>query len=112
MSTPTEAPEKTQQQLDQEEATKQLEAMLSASRPKNLRQGVGSGLSNVVQGAVGAVGIAVLAPTLGLAVGAKHGGILGGAVGLAGGAAVGLLGAGAMAVGGTYLWGNLSPVPG
>lgn len=104
MFTPTEAPVvKTQQQLDQEEAAKQLEAMLSASRPKNFRQGVGSGLSNVVQGAVGAVGIAVMTPTLGLVAGVKHGGILGGAVGLAGGAAVGLIGAGAMAVGGTYL---------
>ena len=46
-----------------------------------------------MQGAFGAVSIAVLAPTLGLAVGATQGGVLGGIVGLTGGAVVGLLGA-------------------
>jgi len=93
-------PSSTAQQVEQEEALKEINAMLATSRPKNLRAGVGSGLSNIVQGAVGAVGIAVLAPTVGLAVGVKHGGILGAAVGVAGGAVIGVLGAGAMAVGG------------
>ncbi len=99
MSTTT--AEKTAKELEQEQALKQLNALLDASRPKGLKEGLGSGLSNIVQGAVGAVGIAVLAPTLGLAVGATGGGILGGIVGLTGGAVVGLLGAGALAVGGT-----------
>ena len=35
-------------------------------------------------GAVGAAGVGVLAPTLGLAQGAKHGGILGGLIGVTG----------------------------
>jgi DnaJ domain len=81
-------------------AQEQLEAILSPSRPKNLAEGVSSGVGNIVAGAVGAAGIAVLAPTLGLAVGLRGGGILGGAVGVAGGAVVGLLGAAAVAVGG------------
>ncbi len=95
MSTPSEtaAVEKTAEQIEQEEALKQLNAFLDASRPKDLREGLGSGLSNIVQGALGAVGIAVLAPTLGLAVGATQGGFFGGIIGLTGGAVVGLLGA-------------------
>jgi hypothetical protein len=57
-------------------------------------------VSNIMQGAVGAVGVAVLMPTLGLAAGAKQGGILGGVVGLSGGAIAGVVGAAALAVGG------------
>jgi hypothetical protein len=81
-------------------AQEQLEAILSTSRPKNLAEGVSSGVGNIVAGAVGAAGIAVLAPTLGLAVGLRGGGIIGGVVGVAGGAVVGILGAAAVAVGG------------
>jgi len=84
----------------QAEAAEQLEAALSQSAPKNLRQGLTSGVSNILGGAIGAVGIAVLAPTAGLAMGAAEGGVLGGIIGLTGGAVVGALGAAAVAVGG------------
>jgi len=52
--------------------------------------------------AVGGAGIAVLAPTAGLAVGTAQGGILGGIVGLTGGAVVGVLGGAAIAVSGVF----------
>lgn len=57
-------------------------------------------VGNIVGGAVGAAGVAVLAPTVGLAQGAKHGGILGGIIGVTGGAVVGVVGAVGLAVGG------------
>jgi len=100
----TEKNEKTKEEKEaelkkkQEEAAQQLNDMLSQSAPKNLGQGLTSGVSNIVGGAVGAVGIAVLAPTAGLAMGASQGGILGGIVGLTGGAVVGVVGAAAVAV--------------
>lgn len=81
-------------------AAEKLDGILDASRPKNLRQGVGSGVSNIVQGAVGAAGVAVLMPIMGFAVGAKHGGILGGVLGLGAGAVGGALGAAALLVSG------------
>jgi len=59
-----------------------------------------SSVGNIVGGAVGAAGIAVLAPTVGLFAGTKHGGILGGIVGVTGGALIGAVGAVALAVGG------------
>ena len=93
--------DKTAKQLEHDEALKQINAILDTSRPKNFQEGFGSGVGTILQGAVGAVGIAVLAPTIGLAAGAKQGGILGAVVGVTGGAVVGLLGAGALAVGGT-----------
>ena len=52
---------------------------------------------------MGAVGVAILAPTVGLAAGAKQGGILGGVVGLTGGAVVGVVGAVGLALGGTIV---------
>lgn len=96
------ASSKTPEELkkEQEEAKAQLEAMFAQSKPKNLAQGVGTGVSNIVSGAVGGVGVAVLAPTAGLAMGMQNGGILGGVVGVAGGAVVGVLGGAAMVVGG------------
>jgi hypothetical protein len=99
-------PEKTAIQLKKErdEATKQLQAVLDASRPKGLKQGVASGCGNIVQGAVGAAGFAVIGPTMGLAVGLKQGGLLGGIVGITAGAIGGAIGAVAMAVGGTLLY--------
>ena len=69
-------------QKEQEEAKKQVEALLNASKPKNLREGVGHGVSNILAGAVGGAGVAVLAPTMGLAVGLQGGGIIGGVVGV------------------------------
>lgn len=94
---------KTKEELDAEraEAMKDLNTILDSSRPKGIGQGLGSGCSNILQGAVGAVGVAVLMPTLGLAMGAKQGGILGGVVGVTGGAVVGVVGAAALAIGGT-----------
>lgn len=94
--------QKTPEELEKERAAalQQLEQLLSTSRPKNLAQGLSSGISNIVSGAVGAAGVAVLAPTVGLAFGVSRGGLLGGVVGVAGGAVVGALGAAALAVGG------------
>jgi len=86
---------------ERQKARDELDAILSKSRPKNLQQGMGRGVGNIVAGAVGAAGVAVMMPTLGLATGAKHGGILGAVVGVTGGAVVGVLGAAAIAVGGT-----------
>jgi DnaJ domain len=93
---------KTSEELAVERAAaqEQIDAILSTSRPKNLAEGVGTGIGNIVSGAVGAAGVAVLAPTLGLAIGLRGGGIIGGVVGVAGGAVIGLVGAAALAVGG------------
>jgi hypothetical protein len=88
---------------EQAEALEQLNGMLDQTRPKNLGQGLTSGVSNIVGGALGAVGVAIAAPMLGGAMGLRGGGILGGVVGLAGGAVVGAVGAVAVAVGGTYV---------
>jgi hypothetical protein len=87
---------------ERQKARDELDAILSKSRPKNLQQGMGRGVGNIVAGAVGAAGVAVMMPTLGLATGAKHGGILGAVVGVTGGAVVGVLGAAAIAVGGAF----------
>ena len=38
------------------------EAILSTNAPKNLREGVAQGVSNIVGAAVGAAGVAVLLP--------------------------------------------------
>jgi len=94
--------EKTPEELEAErkEALEQINQILDTTRPKNLQQGVSSGLSNIVSGAVGAVGVAILLPTVGMAVGAKKGGLFGMIFGLTGGAVVGALGAAALAIGG------------
>ncbi len=93
---------KTKEELEAEQqaAKEQLQNILDSSRPKHLGHGIASGVSNILSGAVGAVGIVVLAPTLGLSAGAKQGGIIGGTVGLVGGAVVGAVGGIALAVGG------------
>lgn len=87
-------------EIEQRQAKEQLQAILDSSRPKHLGYGIASGVSNIVGGAVGAVGVVVLAPVLGTTVGAKQAGIVGGTVGLVGGAVVGLIGGTAVAVGG------------
>ena len=71
---------KTEEEIAQEraKAQEQLESILSTSRPKNLGAGLATGVNNIVGGAVGAAGIAVLAPTMGLALGLRGGGLLGG----------------------------------
>ncbi|CAB9513376.1 protein DnaJ [Seminavis robusta] len=91
------------QQKEREEAMGSLESILKSNKgtkPRNFREGLTHGVSNIVGGAVGAAGVAVLAPTVGLAQGAKNGGVLGGVVGLTGGAVVGVVGAVGLAVGG------------
>ena len=84
----------------QEEAKQQIDSLLDASRPKNLAQGVTSGVGNILMGAIGSVGCAVLLPTTGLIAGLKGGGIIGGILGVTGGAVAGVLGAAALVVGG------------
>ena len=106
MTTTTTTPEDEELQRrkkEAEEASKQLEAILASSRPKNAVEGVTSGVSNIVAGAVGAVGVAILAPTVGLAAGTRSAGLLGGVVGLTGGAVIGAVGAAAFAVGGKHI---------
>jgi len=84
----------------QEEAKAQLDSILNQTRPKNLKEGLTSGVGNIVSGAVGAVGVAIIAPTAGAKRGAEQGGIIGGTVGLVGGAVVGVVGAVAVAASG------------
>lgn len=55
---------KEQLEKEQQEAKEKLEQMMAASRPKNFREGVGGGVSNILAGAVGAAGVAVVAPTV------------------------------------------------
>lgn len=85
---------------EQQQAKEQLEQLLQAGRPKNFRQGAATGVSNILAGALGGAGVAVLGPTAGLAMGLQKGGIIGGAVGVVGGAVVGAVGAVALIVGG------------
>eukprot|EP00804_Cyclotella_cryptica_P015641 CCRYP_003628-RB/>CCRYP_003628-RB protein AED:0.09 eAED:0.09 QI:165/0.83/0.85/1/0.66/0.57/7/1472/550 len=99
-SKPTNSKSKEELEAEQAAAKEQLNALLNASRPKHVGYGVAAGVSNVVSGAVGGVGLAVMAPTLGLAQGAKHGGIVGGTIGLVGGALVGAIGGAAVIVSG------------
>lgn len=75
--------------LEQQEAADQVARLLKTSKPKNLSQGVKSGVGNILAGAVGGVGVAVLAPTVCLAGGLRSGGIVGGALGVTAGAVVG-----------------------
>lgn len=91
---------KEEREKEQEEAKEQLERILSSSRPKNAREGFANGVNNVLAGAVGGVGIAVLAPTVGFSSGLKQGGLLGGVMGMTGGAVIGVVGAVAMTIGG------------
>lgn len=91
---------KEKMETEQAAAKEQINLLLNRSRPKHLGYGITSGVSNVVQGAVGGVGLAVMASTFGLAQGAKQGGIVGGTVGLLGGAVVGAIGGAAVVVSG------------
>jgi curved DNA-binding protein CbpA len=94
--------EKTELELkkEQDEAHKKLDDLFAKSKPKNLADGFGQGVNNIIGGAIGGVGIAVLAPTAGLATGLKKGGIVGGIVGVTGGVVVGALGGAGMIIGG------------
>ena len=90
--------EKTPEEI---EAEQKLQDMINTTAPKGLVSGVTSGVGNILAGAVGAVGVVVLAPTLGLAMGAKNAGIVGGFFGLIGGALIGVVGGALVGVGGT-----------
>lgn len=94
--------DKSEEQLkkEQEEAKKSLDELFSKSKPKNLADGLGKGVNNIVGGALGGVGIAVLAPTAGFANGLKRGGIVGGIVGATGGVVIGAIGGAGMIIGG------------
>eukprot|EP01083_Nonionella_stella_P106417 307135_1 len=83
---------------EQEESAAELEAYLNRSRPRNLVEGVTTGIGSVLQGAIGGVGTIVLTPVVGMAGGYKSIGILGAVVGLAGGTVVGVVGGVAAAV--------------
>lgn len=89
-----------QQQNQQLQAGKEVEKILSSHRPKNVVQGATRGVGNILGGAIGGVGILVLSPTAGLAMGSQAGGIFGGVVGLLGGTIVGLVGSVFMVLGG------------
>jgi hypothetical protein len=89
---------KEEMEAERKEALKGINQFLDSTRPENLRLSLSSGVSYIVQGAVGAVGVAVFMPTLGLATGMKQGGVLGGIVGVMGGVIVGALGAAALVV--------------
>jgi DnaJ domain len=99
-SSPPPGPKKSVDELKKErqEAQEQLEELLHTGRPRNLGEGVVNGVSTIVAGAVGAAGIAVMAPAMGLVAGTSAGGIVGGAVGVAFGAVVGIVGGAAIAV--------------
>jgi curved DNA-binding protein CbpA len=86
---------------EHQEAGLELDNVLNSVRPKNLEEGVTKGVGNVLSGAIGGVGVLVLGPTAGLAMGCQSGGIVGGLIGLIGGTVVGALGSVAMIVGGT-----------
>ncbi|CAJ1953462.1 unnamed protein product [Cylindrotheca closterium] len=94
--------QKTEEELkkEQEDAKKELDELFKKSKPKNLADGLGQGVNNIVGGALGGVGIAVLAPTAGFAAGMKRGGILGGIAGGTGGVVVGAIGGVGMILGG------------
>lgn len=85
---------------EQDEAAAELEAYFNKTRPRNLAEGLTSGVGNVLSGAVGTVGSVVLMPVVGMAAGYKKGGILGSALGLVGGAVAGVVGGVISAVGG------------
>ncbi|GKY96621.1 hypothetical protein MPSEU_000621700 [Mayamaea pseudoterrestris] len=94
-----------EQSPEETQAHHELNELLHKTRthstaPKGLGQGLSQGVSNIVSGAVGAAGVAVLAPTMGLAVGAKQAGVLGGVAGFVGGALVGIVGGAGILLGG------------
>ena len=45
---------------EQEEAQEQLNSILNQTRPKNFRDGFCRGVSDIIAGAIGAVGIAII----------------------------------------------------
>lgn len=81
-----------EQQTKEEDASKDIQELLGATRPKNVAQGLASGVGYILQGAVGAVGIAILMPGVTAKEASKDGGgVLGGVVGGVIGAVGGVL---------------------
>ncbi|KAI2508257.1 hypothetical protein MHU86_6186 [Fragilaria crotonensis] len=81
-------------------AEDEMNMILNETRPKHFGHGVWSGVESIVGGGIGAIGIAVLTPVQGAAIGARQAGILGGAVGVLGGTVVGVVHAANVAAGG------------
>lgn len=84
-------------------AEDEMNMILNETRPKHFGHGVWSGVESIVGGGIGAIGIAVLTPVQGAAIGARQAGILGGAVGVLGGTVVGVVHAANVAAGGEFL---------
>lgn len=78
---------------EQNEAQEHVEAILRQTRPKNFREGFFRGVNDIIAGALGAIGVAILAPAAGFAVGREAGGCCGGLFGLVCGTCLGLCGA-------------------
>ena len=55
-------------EAEREQAKAQLEEIIKTSRPKNVQQGMTAGVGNILKGAVGGAGVAVLIPTVSLVV--------------------------------------------
>ena len=88
---------------EQEDSTAELESYLNRTRPRNLVEGVTTGISDVLLGTIGGVGSIVLMPVVGMAGGYKSKGLLGGVIGLVGGTLAGVVGGvGAAVVGPFY----------
>jgi len=100
MATPKPKPSPEELEAEQQAAKEQLQAILDSNRPKHLGYGITSGVGNIVSGAVGAVGVVVMAPAMGTAVGAQQGGVVGGTVGFLGGVVAGVVGGATVALGG------------
>jgi DnaJ-domain-containing protein 1 len=77
---------------DHEQSAAELQKYLNETRPRNLVEGVSTGLGSVLAGALGGIGVIVLSPVVGMAGGYESVGFLGGIVGLVGGAVVGIIG--------------------
>jgi hypothetical protein len=75
---------------EEENASQEIQELLGATRPKNVAQGLASGVGYILHGAVGAVGIAILMPGVAANEASKDGGgvlggVVGGAIGVVGG---------------------------
>ena len=93
---------KEQLKMEKKQAKEQLEQLMKISRPKNFREGVASGVGNVIAGVVGGVGLIVVAPLAGSALGYQTRGFIGATTGLLGGTCIGVLGGTFLVVGGSF----------
>ena len=98
-SPPRDEGEASRKEFEQRAAKEKIDAALNRTRPKTLRQGVVKGVGNILGGALGATGIAVVTPFVSASAGSKKGGIIGGVFGFTGGLIAGAVGAVTVAVG-------------